>query len=99
MDWAVANGISDGSSPDESISREQLVTMLWRYAGSPAVSTVSGVLSGFTDSEKITGFAQNAMNWAVENNIISGLGDGQIEPQGQATRAQVAQIMMNFIQK
>lgn len=96
MDWAVANGISDGSSPDASISREQLVTMLWRYAGSPAVS---GVLYSFTDSNQISGFAQEAMNWAVENSIISGSGDGQLEPQGQATRAQVAQIMMNFIKK
>lgn len=96
MEWAIANGISDGSSPEQNITREQLVTMLWRYAGSPAAS---GTLSSFTDTEQISGYAQEAMCWAVESGIINGLGGGQLAPQGQATRAQVAQMLKNYIEQ
>ncbi len=96
MDWAVASGISDGSNPNGNITREQLITMLWRYAGSPSAA---GTLSGFTDAGQISGYAQEAMRWAVENGIISGFGDGQLGPYGQATRAQVAQMLKNFIEK
>ena len=70
--------------------------MLWRYAGSPSAA---GTLSGFTDAGQISGYAQEAMRWAVENGIISGFGDGQLGPYGQATRAQVAQMLKNFIEK
>ena len=96
MEWAIANGISDGSRPEQNITREQLVTMLWRYAGSPAAS---GTLSSFTDTEQISGYAQEAMCWAVESGIINGLGGGQLAPQGQATRAQVAQMLKNYIEQ
>lgn len=95
MDWAVANSISDGSDPAGNITREQLVTMLWRYAGSPAAA---GDLSGFTDTDRLSGFAQEAMRWAVENGVINGLGAGQLAPQEQATRAQVAQILQNYLE-
>ncbi len=95
MSWAVASGISDGNGPNQSITREQLITMLWRYAGSPAAS---GRLPGFTDAGQISGYAREALRWAVENGIISGFGDGQMKPQGHATRAQVAQILKNFVE-
>lgn len=95
IDWAVANGVSDGSNPNGNITREQLITMIWRYAGSPAAT---GDLSGFTDTDRLSGFAQEAMRWAVENGIINGFGAGQLGPQGQATRAQVAQILRNYIE-
>lgn len=93
-EWAVANGISDGNSLEAEVTREQLVTMLWRYMGSPSAG---GDLSNFQDSDQISGFAQRAMSWAVENGIINGLGNGKLEPQGKATRAQVAQFLQNFI--
>ena len=96
LNWAVANGISDGTNPNGNVTREQLVTMLWRYVGSPAAS---GDLSCFPDASQTSSFAQEAMRWAVENGIVSGYGNGQLGPQDQATRAQVAQIMMNFIAK
>ena len=95
LEWAVASGISDGSGLDQSITREQLVTMLWRYAGSP---DTAGVLSGFADAGQSSGYAREALCWAVENGIISGFGSGQLDPQGLATRAQVAQILKNFIE-
>lgn len=94
VEWAVENGISDGSNPNGNITREQLVVMLWRYYGSPSAA---GTLTGFTDVGQVSGYAQEAMAWAVENGIVSGFGDGRIGPKGQATRAQVAQILMNLL--
>lgn len=93
-EWAVANGVSDGSDPNRNISREQLVVMLWRYAGSPA-SAAS--LDRFTDVGEANSYAQEALRWAVENGIIHGVGNGYLNPRGQATRAQAAQILKNFI--
>lgn len=96
VEWAVANGVSDGSNPNGSITREQLVTMLWRYAGSP---NVTGTLSNYTDAGQVSVYAQDAMYWAVENGIISGFGDKQLGPRGQATRAQVAQMLRKYIEQ
>lgn len=93
MAWAVANGVSDGSNPNGSITREQFATMLWRYAGRPAVS---GSLAGFTDADRVSSYAIDAMRWAVSTGIIGGMGNGTLAPQGNATRAQVAAILMRF---
>lgn len=93
MEWAKRNGVSDGSNPNGNITREQLATMLWRYAGSPAVE---GSLDRFSDAGKVTGYATNAMRWAVENGLIGGMGDGTLNPQGNATRAQLAVILMRY---
>lgn len=93
--WAIDHGVSDGANPNGDISREQLVTMLWRYLGAPAVDNG---LSGYPDRDQISGYAQEAMRWAVENGIVSGLSDGSLNPQGQATRAQVAQMLKNLIE-
>ena len=87
--WAKENGISDGNAPDDNVSREQIVTMLYRYAGSPAVS---GTLTGFQDSDAVNVYAAQAMVWAVENGIIQG-DNGMLRPQDAATRAQVAAIL------
>lgn len=93
MEWAKRNGVSDGSNPNGNITREQLATMLWRYAGSPAVE---GSLDRFSDAGKVTGYATNAMRWAVENGLIGGMGDGTLNPQGNTTRAQLAVILMRY---
>lgn len=92
-EWAKENGISDGTNLNAMVSREQLVTMLYRYAGSPEVE---GQLVGYPDAESVSGYAEKAMIWAVENGIITGA-DGKIAPQGDATRVQVAAILMRFI--
>ena len=94
MEWAKANGVSDGSNPDAPITRGQLATMLWRYAGSP---TSSHSLDGYTDADKISGYALEAMRWANENGIINGYGNGLLGVKDNATRAQVAQMLMNFV--
>lgn len=92
--WAMENGISDGANMNGNLNREQLALMLWNYAGKPAPS---GNLSSFTDAHATSDWAAQAMAWAVENSLISGMGDGSLDPQGLATRAQVATIMSRFV--
>ena len=92
-EWAMANGVSDGTDADGYVTREQLATMLWRYAGEPA-SDYS--LSAFTDAANVSGYAANAMAWAVEHGITSGVTDTTLVPQGTATRAQCAAMLMRF---
>ena len=97
QEWAKENGISDGSNPNNNITREQLAVMLWNLSGSPEQKLTS--LDGFTDSEGISGYAQQAMAWAIEKGIISGMGNGVLNSRGNATRAQAAQILMNYMMK
>ena len=92
MNWAKAKGVSDGTNPTVNITREQLVTMLYRYAGSPAAN---GSLDSFSDAASVNSYAANAMQWAVANGIVNGL-NGKLNPQNNATRAQVAAILMRF---
>ena len=91
--WAMENGISDGSGMMDDLTREQLVAMLWRYAGSPT-STKS--LAAFKDAGTVSGYAKDAFAWAVEQGIIAGVTADTLQPQGNATRAQVAAILMRF---
>ena len=92
MEWAVENGVSDGSKPNGTITRQQLATMLYRYAGSPAVE---GSLS-FPDADGVADYAEAAMLWAVQTGIINGKTDGTLDPAGLATRAQVATMMARY---
>ena len=92
MEWAKAHGVSDGTNPEVNITREQLVTMLYRYAGSPAAS---GSLDNFSDASTVSSYAVNAMQWAVANGIVNG-SNGKLNPQNNATRAEVAAILMRF---
>lgn len=91
--WAVAQGISDGTNPDGSITREQLAAILYRYAGSP---TVNNGTAAFGDSGRISGFAQDAMAWAVSSGLITGRPGNLLAPQDGATRAEVSAILMRF---
>ena len=95
MDWAVANGVSDGSNPEGIITREQLVSMLHRYAGSPAAG---GEALAFKDAQTVSGYAQESMRWAVENGILHGYENGLLAPGGSATRAEVAAILTRYIE-
>ena len=92
MEWAKAKGVSDGANPNANITREQLVTMLYRYAGSPKAD---GKLDSFSDSASVSSYAADAMQWAVANGIVNGL-NGKLNPQNNATRAQVAALLMRF---
>ena len=92
--WAMANGISDGTNMNQNLTREQLAVMLWRYAGSPTVAP----LSGYSDLGNISDWAEMAMAWAVRNGMIAGMDGNMLNPGGQATRAQVATILMRFVE-
>ena len=92
-EWAMENGISDGNNMMDSLSREQLVTMLWRYADSPSSSHA---LSDYKDAAAVSDFAKDAFAWAVEEGIINGTTVDTLSPQGTATRAQVAAILTRF---
>lgn len=93
--WAMENGVSDGTDAMGALTREQLATMLWRFAGEP---TSAYSLSAYTDASSVSDYAETAMAWAVENGIITGMTDTTIEPQGTATRAQCAAMLMRFIE-
>ena len=92
MNWAKAKGVSDGTNPEVNITREQLVTMLYRYAGSPKAN---GSLDSFSDAASVSSYAVNAMQWAVANGIVNG-SNGKLNPKNNATRAEVAAILMRF---
>ena len=92
MNWAKAKGVSDGTNPNANITREQLVTMMYRYAGSPKAD---GKLDSFSDAASVSTYAASAMQWAVANGIVNG-SNGKLNPQNNATRAQVAAILMRF---
>ncbi len=93
--WVMNEGISDGTEPDAQITREQLVTMLWRYKKQPEAQKA---LSGYTDIASISDYAKTAMAWAVESGLLKGNPDGTLNPAGTATRAELATILMRFQQ-
>ena len=100
--WAAANDIVNGIGdnqfgPENTLTREQLVTMLYRYAQNKGYDvTASADLSGYPDAGQIQDYAQPAMAWAVAENIIQGMEDGTLKPAGNASRAQIATILMRF---
>ena len=91
--WAVENGISDGTNPEQEVTREQLAAMLYRYADSPAVS---GALR-FDDASAVSNWAYAAVKWCAENGIMNGVGSNLAAPQGLAQRGQVAAMLMRFL--
>ena len=99
--WAAANDIVNGIGdnqfgPENTLTREQLVTMLYRYAQNKGYDvTASADLSGYPDAGQIQSWAQEAMTWAVAEGIVEGM-DGNLNPAGHATRAQIATILMRF---
>ena len=78
-----------------NVTREQLVTMLYRYIGSPQIV---GSLNSYSDNASVSPYAEHAMVWAVRNGIIGGMTADTLAPQGMATRAQVAAILQRFIE-
>lgn len=91
--WAMANGVSDGTSANGYVTREQFVTMLWRFAGEPESSRS---LVEYADAASVSDWAAEAMSWAVETGIIEGVTDTTIVPQSTAIRAQAATMLMRF---
>ncbi len=92
--WAMAEGVSDGENASAPVTREQLVTMLWRFAGEPAVD----FLFTAKDADAVSGWAYEAMRWAAAEGIIEGDENGMISPADGATRAQCAAILMRYVE-
>ncbi|MEE0510256.1 MAG: S-layer homology domain-containing protein [Peptococcaceae bacterium] len=102
VNWAAANNIVSGYGdgifgPNDNITREQMASILYRYAEYKGydVSAV-GDLGQFNDADSVSEWANDVMSWAVGAGLINGMGDGSVAPQGTATRAQVATVLMNF---
>ena len=95
--WAVASGISDGSGLSQSLTREQLATMLYRYAQLKGCDvSAGGNILAYPDGGSVSGYALEAMQWACGAGIIGGK-DGLLDPAGNATRAEVATMLMRFV--
>ena len=95
------NGYGDGVfAPNDAITREQLAAILYRYAQYKGLDAVNlaGNLGGFDDAESVSDYAVSAMNWAVGAGLMNGVTDTTLQPQGTATRAQVATMLMRFIE-
>ena len=100
--WAAANGVVTGVSetsfaPNDAITREQLAAILYRYAELKGYNvSASGSLSGYTDASQISSYATTAMQWANSTGLITGKTSTTLSPKGNATRAEVATILMRF---
>lgn len=99
-DAKIVSGMGDGLfAPNMEITREQMVAMLYNYAKYKGYDvTASADLSKFADSASVSTWAQPAMQWAVAEGYISGMGDNQLAPQGTATRAEIASVIMRFME-
>ena len=101
--WAAENGIVNGVGdnkfdPEGNITREQMATILYRYAQFKGIdASKRGDLSVFPDGSKVEKWAKDAMQWTVAEKLIGG-SDGMLLPQGSATRAQVATILMRYVE-
>ncbi len=97
MNWAKANGVSDGTNPQVNITREQLAAMLYRYAQNKKYD-VSGAksLDGYTDAQSVSSYAVPALQWANATGVVTGKSGSKLDPKGYATRAEVAAMLMRF---
>ena len=100
-EWAVAEGVSDGENATDYVTREQLATMLWRYASGKGYDVSIGedtnILS-YADFADLSEYAIPAMQWACGAGVITGVTDATLVPQGEATRAQCAAMLMRFVE-
>ena len=103
--WSIQQGLFTGYGnglfgTNDNVTREQLVVLLYRYAQYKGYGTsASGSLAAFVDSASVSDWATQAMSWAVANGIINGKDGARLDPQGTATRAEMAKILMVFCQK
>lgn len=99
--WAAKNGIVDGYNstrfgPNDAVTREQIATMLYRYAKWLGYSTSGSSLAGYSDASSVSSWAKDAMGWAVKNSVVTGVTATKLNPTSSATRAETAQMFMNF---
>ena len=102
VSWASGNGIVTGTGggfdPDGHITRESLAVMMYRYAGVLGMDTaVEGDLGGYPDGDKVSAWSGDAVKWAVGTGLITGKSGGMLDPAGEASRAEVAAILMRMV--
>lgn len=97
-DAGVVDGYGNGSfGPNDNVTREQIVTILYRYAEKNGyLSGHAGALTGYADADKVSGYAKDAMSWAIGTGLVRGVDDTHLAPANNATRAEVATILMRF---
>lgn len=105
VNWAAENkiveGYGDGNfGPTKAVTREQLAAILFRYAQYKGMDSVTleENLTGFADGDQVSSWAVSAMNWAVGQGIMNGKGNNTLDPQGTATRAEVAKMLMVYLE-
>lgn len=98
LDWSVRTGISDGTNPNNQITRQQFATMLYRYFQYKGIqaSVDKNALVKFADRSDVASYATDALCWATTNGIVTGTSPTTISPNGNATRAQVATMLMRY---
>ncbi len=96
LEWAMATGVSDGTDPSGNITREQAVTMLYRFSGEPAVS--GDYLATFSDADEVSDWALDAMNWAVSIGLIRGDDTNSLNPGDSASRAEIAAMIFRYLE-
>jgi hypothetical protein len=97
VEWGKANGVTDGTDPNGGVTREQLAAMLYRYAGSPKPG---GGLGAYTDAERVSVWARDAMAWAVAEGIVTGRGSATLLAPGlAATRGEAAVMLERFVKR
>lgn len=97
-EWAVLHGVSDGTNPEAPVTREQLAAMLYRFAKLKGYDLTGGTLDAFADGAAASAYAREALGWAAAQTILTGA-NGRLDPQGTATRAQLAAILHRFLTK
>ena len=104
VNWAADKGMVAGYgggifAPEKPVTREQIAVMLYRYVVGDEMRTETSALKKFRDAKQISSWAESAMAWAVEQKIISGMGNGKLAPKVTATRAEIATVFYNYLEK
>ena len=96
LDWAVKEGITDGTRPNDPLTRQEIVVMVYQYLGSPKVS--GDRFETFDDAETVANWAVNGMKWAVEIGLVNGRGGNLLAPSATATRGELAMLLTRLIE-
>ena len=98
-EWAMSAGITDGTNPYSPLSTQQMIAMLYRYAGYRGMNLAAPTanLALYRDSGSLSPYARTPMSWAINQGIVTGIGDGRLNPQNIATRADFAVYLYRFI--
>ncbi len=95
QEWAMSNGVSDGTNPKNNITRQEIATMLHSLCGK---AEASGSLDSFTDKDSASSWAVDALVWAIENGIMVGRGEGILDPRADLTRAEACTMILNYLE-